>query len=111
MAEAPNGAYLSYGCYVSRIRVQRRSKRALGRGGNARAALAEVRDYLAPGWLLTLTGESLLPEQVTMTGVRFGRVWLMNGGHHAQVPDAQIPDAQVPGAQVPEMPRGLQATG
>lgn len=79
--------------------------------GTPGRALAEVRDYLAPGWLLTLTGESLLPEQVTMTGVRFGRVWLMNGGHHAQVPDAQIPDAQVPGAQVPEMPRGLQATG
>jgi hypothetical protein len=47
--------------------------------GTPGKALAEVRGYLPSGWMLTLTGETLSPEDATKLDIGQGNVRWMGG--------------------------------
>jgi hypothetical protein len=50
--------------------------------GTPGKALAAVRDYLPSGWLLTLTGECLPPEQAAPLGIVPGEPRCLTGEFH-----------------------------
>lgn len=47
--------------------------------GTPGKALAEVRGYLPSGWMFTLTGETLSPEEAAMLDIRPGNVRWIGG--------------------------------
>ena len=47
--------------------------------GSAGKALAQVRDHLPSGWMLTLSGECLLPEAAASLGIVPGEVQYLSG--------------------------------
>ena len=64
--------------------------------GSPGKALAAVRDQLPSGWLLTLTGECLPPEEAAPLGIVPGEVRCLTGEFH----DASLKSALVTVASV-----------